>query len=486
MKRNSHFTKGREYNILIIEDNLGDFILVEDYLLDQFSDSKITNANNFYTAKTLLQHNKINYDVILLDLSLPDINGKALIESILSFQLECPIIILSGYTDIDFSIECLSLGITDYLLKEEITSSSLCKSILFSIERKNVYLELEKSEKRYSNLFRLNPQPMWVYNSETLEIIQVNAAAIMHYGYSEEEFLTMTILDIRPEEDYQKVKEIIKANLTEKESTSKGKFRHFKKSGELINVEIQSGPIQLGDKIFRMVIVNDVTEKTFFENQITKAIIKTQEDERYEIGSELHDNVCQILVASQMTLGALKKSSSHLNVEYVNQCQGYIALALKEIRALSHQLAPVFFDDISISETFNMLLTNYNIDNKYKIFQNYSPALREYSLPQEIQINLYRILQEQLKNIAIHSNAKKITVSLQIDTNIQFQIIDDGIGFNVDTVKGGIGLSNIKRRVELFSGKLNIASSPNNGCNLEIEIPFKNFQKDSKIEQDYN
>lgn len=469
----------KTYNILIIEDNLGDFTLVEDYLQEQFSAPKITNAQNFHDAKLLLQDAEVSYDVILLDLSLPDKNGKALVDEILSFSLDCPIIILTGYTDIDFSVKSLSSGITDYLLKDEITSFSLSKSILYSIERKNAYIELEKSEKRYSNLFYLSPQPMWVYDSETLEIIKVNTAAVKHYGFSEDEFLNMTILGIRPEEEYSKVREVIDSGYFEKENTFKGKFKHLKKSGELIDVEIHSGPIQIGGKTFRMVIVNDVTEKIFLENQITKAIIKTQEDERYEIGRELHDNVCQILAATQMTLGALKKSSHHSNVEYFNLCQEYITLASKEIRALSHQLAPVFFDDKSIRETFNMLITNFNIDNKYKITQNYSLELDKQSLSQEIQLNLYRILQEQLGNISKHSNANSITVSLLTNhNNIELQIADDGIGFDANTVKGGIGLSNIKRRVELFFGTINIQSSPNKGCIIQIEIPFTKLQKE--------
>jgi PAS domain S-box-containing protein len=473
----------KKYNILVIEDNLGDFTLVEDYLQEEFSAPEITNAKNFTHAKLLLNIEHIIYDVVLLDLSLPDKDGKTLIEEILSFGLECPIIVLTGYTDIDFSIKSLALGIMDYLLKDEITSSSLSKSILYSIERKNAYLELERSEKRYSNLFYLSPQPMWVYDSETLKIIQVNSSAILHYGFSEEEFLNMTIMDIRPEEDRAKVREVINANRAENDRAYKGTFRHFKKSGELMDVEVQSGPIQLGDKTFRMVIAYDVTERMLFENKITKAIIKSQEDERYEIGGELHDNVCQILAATQITLGALKKFSSEANLEYFNQCQEYLSLASKEIRGLSHQLAPVFFDDKSIRETFNMLLTNFNTDNKYKIAQNYSPALDEHSLSKEIQLNLYRILQEQLRNIAKHSFANNIEVSIQIeDAIIQLKIIDDGIGFNVNSARSGIGLANMKRRVELFSGKINIESSYNNGCAVKIEIPFKNLQKDNKTQ----
>jgi signal transduction histidine kinase len=291
----------------------------------------------------------------------------------------------------------------------------------------------------------------------------------------------MTILDIRPEADHQKLKETININYLKDEDTFKGKFQHYKKSGELIDVEIYSGPITLGDKTYRLVIANDVTEKMLFENQITKAIIKTQEDERYEIGSELHDNVYQILIAAQMTLGNLKNSLPPSNDKYLNQCQEYISLASKEIRALSHQLAPVFFKDTSVQDAFNMLLTNFNIENRYKIAQNFDSTLNESIISQEIQLNLYRILQEQLRNIAKHSNANSIEVNLQIKDNIKLQISDDGIGFDVNTIKDGIGLANIKRRAELFLGKISIDSSPGNGCKIEVEIPVKNLKEAGNI-----
>jgi len=466
----------KKYNILIIEDNFGDYVLVEDYLQEHFFDSEFTNAKNFKAAQLLLNNRQISYDAVLLDLTLPDKSGKALVEAMLSFGLVCPIIVLTGFTDIDFSIKSLAWGITDYLLKEEITSSSLSKSILYGIERKNAFIELEKSEKRYSDLFYLSPQPMWVYDSESLKFIQVNTAAILHYGFTEQEFLNMTILDIRPKSDHSKAKEVVNVSRKDNKSSYKGIFRHLKKSGELIEVEIQSGPIQLGDNMLRMVIVNDITEKTLFENQMTKAIIKTQEDERYEVGRELHDNVCQILAAAQMTLGVLKKSSSQANIEYFNLCQEYVSLASKEIRALSHQLAPVFFDEKSIKETLNMLLTSFNIENKYKISQYYGAALDEYSLSKEIQLNIYRVLQEQLTNITKHSNANSIQIRLDIGEAIELQISDDGVGFDVNTYKGGIGLANMKKRVELLSGKINISSTPNNGCTIQIDIPLTNLK----------
>jgi signal transduction histidine kinase len=86
---------------------------------------------------------------------------------------------------------------------------------------------------------------------------------------------------------------------------------------------------------------------------------------------------------------------------------------------------------------------------------------------------MYRILQEQLRNIVKYAYASRINVSLKVESNILvFQIEDDGVGFDYQLVKRGIGLANIRRRTELFSGKMEIISKVNKGCKLLVEIPI--------------
>jgi PAS domain-containing protein len=109
-------------------------------------------------------------------------------------------------------VRALSFNISDYLVKDDINAGSLIKSILYSIERKKSTLLLEESEKRYSNLFELSPQPMWIFNVNTLEFFQVNQAAVDQYGYSKQEFLKMKLFDLviddfSVDEKYIKAKE---------------------------------------------------------------------------------------------------------------------------------------------------------------------------------------------------------------------------------------------------------------------------------------
>ncbi|WP_439504360.1 PAS domain S-box protein [Sediminibacterium sp.] len=132
----------------------------------------------------------------------------------------------------------------------------------------NKSAEISASEKRYSELFHLSPLPMWVYDIDTLQFLEVNKAAINHYGYSEAEFLSMTIKDIRPREDLPYLEAQLK--VTRKNSTEyvSGTFRHIKKNGELITVEVQSNYISYSGKNARVILINDITERLEYINTI--------------------------------------------------------------------------------------------------------------------------------------------------------------------------------------------------------------------------
>ncbi len=463
----------KRYHILVIEDNPGDLVIVEDLLTEQVLLPGIVSAGDYRSAITILSGAGNLFDVILLDLTLPDKNGQELVSEILKHAGSCPVVILTGYADIEFSIRSISQGISDYLLKEELTSVNLYKSMVYAIERKKITASLIQSEKRYSDLFRLSPQPMWVFDPDTLKFVQVNKAATDLYGYSEEEFMDMCLTDIKPPED-----EFDETVLNNMKKTGAGifrnSFRHLKKSKEIIQVEIFSTPIVINDKLLRSVIAIDVTEKNLYQHKITKAIIKTQEDERYEIGGELHDNVCQLLAVSQFSLAMLKKQLPKPAIVYFDQCKENISLALDEIRNLSHRLAPAFLGDSKLEDAFRKLLDSFNLENQYDISLYFDETTRKYPLTLELQLNLYRILQEQLKNIVKYAKATLITVEAVIYNNkLKMRIGDDGVGFDINAVKGGIGMANMKRRAELFSGTFAVNAQPGNGCDILIDIPLE-------------
>jgi len=232
-----------KYSVLVIEDNEGDLALIEDYLMDKIAVPDIVRARNLREAKLALRDQGPSFQVVLLDLSLPDKSGEELLNEMNALCRDIPLIVLTGYSNTPFSIRALSIGASDYLVKDDLTAASLYKSIVYSIERKRITLELKDSEKRYSDLFHLSPQPMWVEDLKTLQFLNVNAAAVEGYGYSAEEFLSMSILDIISPEDITTVRETFCAS-----GQSQGLYRHGifgirKQNGDIIKVDIQSNVI---------------------------------------------------------------------------------------------------------------------------------------------------------------------------------------------------------------------------------------------------
>ena len=92
----------------------------------------------------------------------------------------------------------------------------------------------------------------------------------------------------------------------------------------------------------------------------------------------------------------------------------------------------------------------------------------------DMQLNLFRILQEQLRNIFKYAEATTIDITVVMNKKyLRMRIADDGVGFDMQLIKDGIGLANMKRRTELFSGKFNIVSTPGEGCEITVDIPIE-------------
>jgi PAS domain S-box-containing protein len=135
-------------------------------------------------------------------------------------------------------------------------------------ERKWTEEALRESETRYRSLFESNPLPMWVYDLQTLAFLDINDAAVERYGYSREEFLAMTIKDIRPPEDIASLLENL-ANLSS-EFDAPDLWRHLKKDGTIIDVEVASHVTEFAGRQARLVLANDVTERLRVEAEIRR------------------------------------------------------------------------------------------------------------------------------------------------------------------------------------------------------------------------
>ncbi len=188
------------------------------------------------------------------------------------------------------------LPITGASLSETETLKLIYELQLHQIELELRHEELLKTreleirhenEGKYRYMFANNPQPMWIFDQQTLAFLEVNDAAIHHYEYTRDEFLSMTLKDIRPEEEVESM--IKEVERTQKTYNPAKEWRHKKKNGEIIDVEIISHPITYEGRIARHVMVNDITRRKLTE----EALIKSEERSRNALDHLLEG--CQII-----------------------------------------------------------------------------------------------------------------------------------------------------------------------------------------------
>jgi DNA-binding NtrC family response regulator len=139
-------------SIIVVEDNQGDYVLIEDYLIEGFKAITIEQYTNYKAVTECLQGEHFKCDLILLDLHLPDMSELELIRNMIVHSSKIPIIILTGYTDLPLAKRSLELGIYDFLIKDEINPIILHKSIEFAISRNNYVRQIESQNEKLRNI----------------------------------------------------------------------------------------------------------------------------------------------------------------------------------------------------------------------------------------------------------------------------------------------------------------------------------------------
>lgn len=460
-------------SILIIEDNPADLFLIQDMLEGGNSNFKIYTAGRLSAGCGVIIHNDIN--LVLLDLSLPDSFGIDSFLEVKKISKKIAVIILTGLDDAELARHAISQGAQDYLVKGEFNTDALKKSIQYSIERKNAEEKLAMSEEKYRHMFYKNPFPAIIYDQGSLQILEVNDSAILKYGYAREAFLALRMEDIRPEKDIPEFKQQI-ADFKTSDQLQGKIWRHKKKNGALILVEVTSYQIDyLGISAIQEQI-NDVTEKIFLEEelakqriikqqQITGAVLDAQEQERKGIGEELHDNINQILATAKLFLTT---SLQKPDMQLICKSRDYISMAMEEIRKLSSILITPAFMEAGLKGPIEDLVENILEATKMDITTEINIPY-ETILDEDMKVTIYRIIQEQLNNILKHAEATTVSIAINASpAKIVLSIHDNGKGFDTHLNRKGIGISNIRRRAEVFNGKVAIESSPGKGCLLSV------------------
>lgn len=230
--------------------------------------------------------------------------------------------------------------------------------------------------------------------------------------------------------------------------------------------------------------IQDLTEfrklqSEYYEQQIkmktdiSAAIIQTEEKERNRWAEELHDNISQVLSVAKLYAGTLTNPGISLP-ETAKKIQEMITTSIQEIRLLSANLKPPQFQDHDMKESIDMLV--YSIKGVKDIrFAVDIDKKGESNMDNDQKLMVYRIIQEQLNNSIKYAEAKNISIQFKTEaTKGVIRIKDDGNGFDTNEFKSGTGFKNIRSRLSLFKGNMELVSQPGNGCELKATFSLVN------------
>ena len=243
--------------VLVVDDDEEDFLILRDLLADypqgRFELSWVDTLAGGVAALRAGSH-----DVYLVDYQLGPDNGMDLVRLAVAEQsAHRPVIMLTGHGNPDVDREALAAGASDYLVKGQIDAEKLARSLRYAAERARQLQEVEDGKRRYRLLFELNPFPTWVYDVRDLRIVAANDAMVASYGWSREELEGMSVLELRDPDEAER----LKAFLAEwgDRSGNAGVWRHRRRDGSPLWMDISTHSVEIDGKRCRMVIGHDIT-----------------------------------------------------------------------------------------------------------------------------------------------------------------------------------------------------------------------------------
>lgn len=376
------------------------------------------------------------------------------------------------------------------------------KSDSTSAEIHSLTERLQESETQYQVLFTANPQPMWVFDLNPLQFLAVNEAAIRQYGYSEAEFLSMTLKDIRTPEGAKQLDEELRAENRNLKRNIES--LHIRKDGSMVDVEITANDIPFCGKEARLVIANDITERKQLERQFLRA-------QRMEsvgtlaggIAHDLNNLLSPILMGVDLLRNHNVNSESHQRIlESIDQSARRGAHLINQVlffaRGLEGARVPVRMDLI-VKEVESIVTNTFpkSIRFKAKVAPKVSMVEGDPTQLTQVLLNLCVNARDAMPSggkLEVSLQNRKLNAELApgYDLNpgefLELTVSDTGHGISAETKERifdpfyttkelgqgtGLGLSTALGIVNNHHGALTVESEPDQGSSFSVLLPVR-------------
>ena len=440
------------------------------------------------TAHQALQMMPSRPDLVVLDVNLPDMSGLDVCKQIKSSEAtsRTPVLHVSAtFVSTEARVAGLEGGADAYLV-QPIQPEELIATVRALLRVRKLEEALWESQQHYRLFFEANPLACWVFDSSDLKILTVNAAAVEQYGYSREEFTNLTMRDIPQAEEWPSVLALLQDS--GRASRPPRTWKHKIKGGQLVDVEMSLAPLELNGRDLRLAIVQDMTEKLKLQaaeqkeemrRLLLERILHVQEEERRRIARELHDETGQLMTSLLVGLRSLSDARRLPEAKLqAKRLREIASAAIDELGRLARGLHSSVLDDLGLETAIRRYADEFSQAHRVQVDLEFENA-QLFSFNENERLNLYRIVQEALTNVARHSHAKRARVTFSTDSSeLRVTIRDDGQGFSTphatNSPTGRLGIEGMRQRAAILGGTLQLFSEPERGVCVDLRMPLSN------------
>ncbi len=338
-------------------------------------------------------------------------------------------------------------------------------------DRKAFEAELINSEQKFRDIYNSTSDAIFIVDSK-YRVLTANQAFLSLLETTEAALVDMNIFEfvVKPEE-----KELMMERTRELMKNKNSQFEYIVKNtkGRIFPLETRSKVINyLGQKAI-LTSCNDISERVSLQKEVVESAINAEEKERERIARELHDGLGPLLSTCRIYLHNLKHLREEDEIEAVTNLEELIDEALHGIKEISNNISPHILRNFGIIHATKSFIERLSEKCAVDFEFNFEPSERFDEIK---EITAYRILTELINNTIKHAKATKIKIKInKNNSSLTISYSDNGIGFNFEQVltqSKGLGISNIKSRINSAGGTLIYNSKPANGINVKINLPI--------------
>jgi two-component system sensor kinase FixL len=456
-------------NVLLVEDNPADARLLVESLREAGPDLfRVTRAVRLNEALTLLARPQAAaFDVVLLDLSLPDSSGLETVTRVRATAPRVPLVVLTGLQDESLALQAVRKGVQDYLVKGQCEGGLAARAVRYAVERSHVRGELQDREARLRAIVDTAADAILTIDERGV-IESANPAAERMFGYRRDEMIGKNVRTLMPEpyaaEHDGYIHRYLNTGIAHVIGIGREVFGR-RKDGSTFPHNLSISEFELNGRRMFAGVMHDMTERRRLEQEVLEASV----NEQRRIGQDLHDGLCQEMLGISFGVEVLTKrleSVAPEEAERARRLGDHLEAALAQARALAHGLNPVDFQAGGLSEALNALAEK--VSGMFHIQCRFRTKGGKVPLNDIAATHLYRIVQESVTNAIRHGRAKAIEVMLASSArgSMVLTVKDDGIGIGKAVNPGGHGMQIMKYRARLINASLDVSAARDGGTTV--------------------